>query len=92
MLLGTFEKQPVDVKDYDIDYAQWLAQGDGIQSATVDVDLPDLTVRAVFTNPTRVKVWLMGGVPPQKYKITVTVTTDDGRVLQHEFIVKVKDR
>lgn len=92
MILGTFEKQPVDVKDYDIDYAQWLTPGDGIQSATAEVDAGGLLVDSVFTSGDRVKVWLSGGVSGQRYKVTVTVSTNDGRVLQHEFVIKVKDR
>lgn len=92
MILGTFEKQPADVKDYDIDYSAWLTVGDGIASATVVVDAPELTVDSFFTNSTKVKIWLSGGVTNQKYKLTVTVNTDDGRRLQHEFVIKVKDR
>ena len=92
MILGTFEKQPADVKDYDIDYSQWLVSGDGIQSATVEADGTGLLVDSVFTGANRVKVWLSGGVSGTKYKVTVTVTTDDGRVLQHEFVIKVRDR
>lgn len=92
MILGTFEKQPVDVKDYDIDYAQWLTPGDAISSAAVEVDTAGLLADSVFTSGDRVKVWLSGGVSGQRYKVTVTASTDDGRVLQHEFVIKVKDR
>jgi len=92
MILGTFEKQPADVKDYDIDYSQWLTQGDGLSRADVTVDQPGLTVQAVYTSPARVKVWLADGVVGIKHKVTVTAHTDDGRVLQHEFVIKVKDR
>lgn len=92
MILGTFEKQPADVKDYDIDYSQWLTTGDGIASATVTVDGTGLVIDSYFLDPISVKVWISGGVTGAKHKVTVTVTTDDGRVLQHEFVIKVKDR
>lgn len=92
MILGTFEKQPADVKDYDIDYSQWLSSGDAIQQAVSTVDVIGLTVVSTFTDSTRVKVWLSGGTSGGKYKVTVTVTTTDGRVLQHEFVIKVRDR
>ena len=92
MILGTFEKQPADVKDYDIDYSAWLTAGDVISTATVVVDSPELKVDSFFTNSTKVKIWLSGGVTNQRYKLTVTVDTDDGRRLQHEFVIKVKDR
>lgn len=92
MILGTFEKQPADVKDYDIDYSQWLVSGDAIATATAVVDQAGLVVDSTFASTNKVKVWLSGGASGVKYKVTVTVSTDDGRVLQHEFVIKVKDR
>ena len=40
MILGTFIKQPTDVKDYDIEYHEWLSENDALASATVVVE-PD---------------------------------------------------
>jgi hypothetical protein len=34
MNLETWEKQPWDEKDYDIDFTDWLTQGDELASAT----------------------------------------------------------
>lgn len=92
MILGNFTKQPVDVVDYDIDYSEWLTDGDNVQSATiVTAPATDLTIDAVFINDPRVKIWVSGGINGITYKVTVTTTTADGRVKQDEFRVKVKD-
>lgn len=92
MILKKFEKQPADVKDYDIDYTPWLVETDTIQSVVVTTDINTLNIDSVFNTPKRVKVWLSGGLADTVYKVTVTITTEDGRVLQHEFVIKVRDR
>lgn len=91
MRLGNFPKQPIDVLDYDIDYSQWLTVGDNVQSATVVVEPNDLILDATFINDPRIKIWLAGGTHLTTYKVTVTMTTADGRIKQDEFRVKVKD-
>ena len=91
MILGTFTKQPVEVLDYDIDCSEWLVSDDVLSSATAVVDVAGLTVDSVLVSSPRVKVWLSGGTNGAAYKVTVTITTDDGRVKQVEFRVRVKD-
>ena len=91
MNLGNFNKQPIEVVDYDIDYSEWLTPGDNVQSAVVAVAPAGLTVESVFVNDPRVKIWVSGGTDSIRYKLTVTTTTADGRVKQDEFSVRVKD-
>lgn len=93
-LIATFEKQPADVLDYDIDYATWLPDNDAIASVSTAVTPAggmevDLTL--VIENNTRVKLWVSGGVTGTTYKVEVTVTTDDGRVKQDEVRFRVKE-
>lgn len=91
MNLGTFTKQPVEVKDYDLDYSEWLVAADTVEAAEVTVEPAGLTVGSVFTQDKKIKVWLSAGTNGTVYKLTVTMTTADGRVKQDEFKVKVKD-
>ena len=91
MILAKYEKQPAEVKDYDIDYSEWLTAGDNVQAASVEVAPVGLTVESTFINDPRVKIWVSGGTTGTTYKLTVTATTADGRVKQDEFKVKVKD-
>lgn len=91
MNLGTFTKQPVEVKDYDLDYSEWLVAADTVEAAEVTVEPAGLTVRSVFTQDKKIKVWLSAGTNGTVYNLTVTMTTAHGRVKQDEFKVKVKD-
>ncbi len=91
MILGSYIKQPADVLDYDIDYMDFLSDGDSISAKSVAVSPNGLTIDSSAIFGTRVKVWLSGGTNGITYKVTVTATTTDGRVKQDEFKVKVKD-
>lgn len=90
-ILGKFNKQPAEKESYTMEFADDLVDADAIASATVTVDPADLTLVSSLVIGTRVKVVLQGGTAGIKHKVTVTATTDDGRILQDEFIVTIKD-
>jgi high-affinity K+ transport system ATPase subunit B len=92
-ILGKFTKQSVDVCDYDIETDDWLTDGDFVLTATSTVSPSGLTLQSttVIEAGKVVKVWVSGGTNGVSYKIDVTMTTDDGRVKQSEFFVKIKD-
>jgi hypothetical protein len=99
MILEKYEKQPAEVKDYDIDYSEWLApMGDALQDVTTAItcvtDPTDtaLVCNAVFTSPTQAKFWMAGGTDGQRYKLTAQATTQGGRLDESELIFTVKDR
>lgn len=97
MILKRFTQQPNERKDYDIDVAPWLAPGDTIDTvASWAVCLTDpldtsLTIDTTQYTVDRVKVWVEGGVHGRKYKITVAVTTVEGRVDESELIFTIKE-
>ena len=103
MLIGKFDKQPAEVKDYPVDLSAWLSESnDSLGDATVLVecisrtDDPALTamrLHRLLINPVAgvVSVWLSHGTNGERYKVSVTATTASGRVDQSEFIVKVKE-
>lgn len=102
MILGTFYKQPAETLDYDIDFAQFLADGDTLLSTgnppvpsplDVSVSPSGLTLGGTFVvdSGLTIKQWVSGGVNGGKYKITITATSNTGRVKQVEFVVRVKD-
>jgi hypothetical protein len=94
-------KQPVERVDYDIDYSEWLTTNDNVESVVVTV-FPDESVMvpvpdsrlhiltAVVIDPI-VKLWIEGGRNGLTYKVTLTMTSADGRIKQDEFKLKVKD-
>jgi len=98
MILDRKEKQPAEILDYTLSYAEWL----GGLTDTLDVvdvsvvcvtDPADtaLLVHRVITSSTAVSVWLAGGTDGQRYKITVTATTVAGRRDQSEFIMRIRE-
>lgn len=101
MLLGKFVKQPAETLDYDIDFSEFLSDGDTLVT-TGDPAVPApldvvVTPSGLLLGPTLVlgqaviKQWVYGGTDGQKYKITITATSNAGRVKQVEFIVRVKE-
>jgi hypothetical protein len=98
MILDKKEKQPVEIKDYPIDYREWLGEvNDTISDSEASIECmtdPEdatLLIHNIAISPTGVSVWLSGGTDGQKYKVSVNVTTAAGRLDQSEFIVKVKN-
>ena len=93
MLIGSVIQQPGDTLDYDVRYADWLSTGDVVQSATAQVAPVGLTVQSplVVDSGKTVKVWVSGGVTGTRYKVTLTATTAQGRVVEHELRVIIKD-
>lgn len=92
-ILSTFEKQPADVLDYDVDYTEWLPNGDAVESVAHTVTPSDLEIQgAIIVNGgTRVKLWVAGGENAKTYKVELTVTTTLGRVKQDEVRFRCKE-
>lgn len=101
MILGRFLKQPAEVLDYDIDFSEFLPEGDALSFAgdppvptplDVVVSPSGLTLGPTFVVGGKIiKQWLSGGTDGTTYKVTVTATSNAGRVKQIEFSVRVKD-
>lgn len=91
--LQTFDKQPSEVQDYDVDFSQWLAAlADTAVSATVTADT-GITINsfAVNTGYGLVKVWASGGTDGNKYKVTVRLTTSAGRLKEADITIRVRE-
>ena len=90
-ILKIIYQQPADRLDYDIDCSPLVGDFDVVQSATATVSPLGLTVGAPTVFSDRLKLWISGGTDGVTYKVTVTVTTRDGRVQQGEIRVKIKE-
>lgn len=91
MILGRYDKQPEEIETYSINYSDDLTAGDGIQDCAISVSPAGLQTDYVIVDGDRVRITATGGDDGMKYKITVTANTEDGRRLQDEFFIKVKD-
>jgi hypothetical protein len=100
MLLGKFAKQPVEREAYAIEYADDLASGDTLADLAPTIafarsgpglDASPLRLEASEVGATRLTMWLGAGTDGSNYKVSVTVATSSGRILQDEFTIKIKD-
>lgn len=98
MKLETYTKQPHEIKDYDIDYAPWLApMSDTINDVQVfvvcETDPQDSTLLCTQVSATadRCKFWMSGGTDGNQYKLTAQVTTVGGRLDESELMFVIKD-
>lgn len=90
-ILETFTKQPADVQDYDIDFAEYLdALTDTAALAVVEAD-PGITVVNYLILGKVVKVWLSGGITGARYKVTIRLTTTGGRTKEVEIRLLVRE-
>lgn len=105
--MAVFEKQPGDVLDYDVDLTEWFKgiPGDDIESVEVSITAASESIPTLVAgpsphpvcvllgaNPKRFKIWLGGGQEFMDYKVTCRVLTEQDRVKEVEFKIKVRDR
>lgn len=89
-ILDTFEKQPGERQDYQIEFEDWLRRLDDTPvSATVAVS-PGINLISHELKGTAVKVWMEGGESGKRYKVTATMTTAGGRIKEAEIVIYVK--
>lgn len=93
-MLGTFQKQPADVLDYDIDLRDWLEDTDDvIEGATVTISPEDeLKEKSTRIYAQYLKLWLEGGEDRKDYRVTVLIKTAEGRTKEVDFRMRVNDR
>jgi hypothetical protein len=90
-ILGKYNKQPVEVQDYDIDFNDYLEFHNDTAVSFSAVAETGLVVEASNLTDGVVKVFVSGGTDGTTYKVSATVTTQGGRVKQGDILVKVKE-
>ena len=89
-ILASVTQQPLEIRDYDIDFVDWFPVSDSITSVVINSAPAGLVVGFALKTPV-IKVWVQGGVNGGVYKITVRAGTFEGRVKEVELKVRVKD-
>lgn len=91
-ILGTHDKQPNEVLDYDIDFSRYLPTSDTIVSVVASADAGiTLGDTLIMSGGKIIKQWVEGGTTGVTYKVQVRITTNGGRVKEAEFRIKVKE-
>lgn len=99
--MRSYPKQPSEQKDVDVDFSPWLPATDTITTMVAEsvqiagvTDSNPLAIASVQYQGITGKVWLKQdtGADGCDYRVTATVSTAGGRVLEQEFRVRVKDK
>lgn len=93
-ILGTVNKQPREILDFDIDYTTVLAgRSSALTTATSEVTPAGLTLTStvVYASEKKTKVVISGGTDLTSYKVTVLTNTDDGLKYEDEVTVLVEE-
>jgi hypothetical protein len=90
-MTNVFPKDPDAVLDYQWDWSDWLADGETITAAVIDVP-DDLTLDSQEDTDTTVTAWLSDGVTGAGYKLTCHITTSEGRTDDRSIYIKCQER
>lgn len=86
-----FLKDPDAVLDYIFNWAEWLATGETISSSTVTVPA-GITKDSESNTTNTATVWLSGGTEGERYVITNSITTNQGRTDDRSMTIRVSNR
>lgn len=89
--MTTWVKDPNAILDYKWDYSSWLEPGDTITAHDIIVD-GTLTLGPHSHDDTSVTAWLSGGTEGDRARVTVRVTTADGRVDDRTSVIEIRAR
>jgi len=102
-LLDRFNKQPAEIKKYQIDYSEWLATGATVSTVSTavtllnpaagDVGEPTLTVGTtqIIGSGTIFEYFLSSGTDAKKYKVTFQADTSDFQKVESEIEFRLED-
>jgi hypothetical protein len=88
--IATFQKDPLAVLDFTLDWREWLGD-DIITSSAWQVPAGISNAGVTFSASTST-IWLTGGVSGTSYSVYNTVMTLGGRTEKRTFKVNVLDR
>lgn len=86
-------KQPREIEDFDIICAKRMSDDDTITSVTASYSGPDqsLVIERCTWTDTVAKIWTSGGTDMVTYKITALIHTANGRLIEVDFHLEVRD-
>jgi hypothetical protein len=87
----TFTKDPDAVLDYQIDWSDWLPEGDTISTSVWSVGA-GLTEDSDTNTTTTATVWVSGGTVGSSYQATNHIVTAQGREEDRTIVIKVSER
>ena len=92
--MATFTKDPDAVKDYTIDWSEWLEDiADTITSSSWEVDEGSgLTIDSDSSTTTAATVWLSAGTEGTRYRVRNRIVTDGGRTEDQSLFIRIREQ
>lgn len=87
----TYIKDPDAVLDYLIDWSEWLADAETIDTSTMLVET-GITKDSATNTTTTATVWLSGGTLGETYEVTNRIVTSQGRTEDRTIIIYIAER
>lgn len=86
-----FQKDPNEVLNYTVDYAQQLTEDGGttISSSTWTISPSGLTQDSETESSTTATIWVSGGTEGQAYQVRNDVVTSGGQEYSRTIVVEV---
>lgn len=90
----TYIKDPDEKLDYQVDWSTHLAAAETISSVTwtVQTGLTKSSSPAASNTTTTATVWLEAGTAGESYDVACRITTNQNRVIERTFTVRVDNR
>jgi hypothetical protein len=92
-ILETWQKEPGEKQDYDVDFTKYIrSMGETVGAAhslSVSADT-GITVTASSITDGVAKIWLQGGTDGEDYQVTAIVTTAGGRIHHGHILIQVR--
>ncbi len=84
------QKDPDERLDYPVDFSSWLEPDDYVVSAIVELAATTAVADTVAVSQSIVTVWLDGGASGEQGVVTVRATTNQGRVKEVGFRLRIR--
>ena len=93
MLTPVFTKDPDDISEFALEWAEWLPAGDSVDSEETVTTAPSgITLADQFVSDAKTVVQVSGGTHGTDYTFLTRMVTANGLSRDQSFIVRVRSR
>lgn len=93
--MAIFAKDPSSNVDFSIDWSEWLSSGETVSAAVWSVQPQELggpTLSADQNSGTVTSVFAAGGTLGNRYRLTCSATSSEGRIADRSLILKIMEQ
>ncbi|MEM8798866.1 MAG: hypothetical protein AAGF15_02170 [Pseudomonadota bacterium] len=91
--MSEFTKDPAARVDFAVDFAAYLAPNETIVGMPIWSVIPDgeLTLDAPALSEAKARIFADGGIVGHRYRVSVRISTSQGRIDERQFDIKIVD-